>query len=134
MNILGINITHDGTLSILKNGIHFFSIAEERINRKKAYIGFPFQALNYIIENKIILPSEIDLVTVSSNVFKKEWAFTYAFQLNENKKYYDLQNEKKPNDFFIEDKLYKKINDLDCKNYVYQKLKKFLNPIKYIQK
>ena len=127
MNILGINITHDGTLSILKNGIHFFSIAEERINRKKAYIGFPFQALNYIIENKIILPSEIDLVTVSSNVFKKEWAFTYAFQLNENKKYYDLQNEKKPNDFFIEDKLYKKINtDLDCKNYVYSKIKKIL--------
>ena len=45
MNILGISLTHDGTISIIKNGEHFFSIAEERLNRRKAYIGFPFEAL-----------------------------------------------------------------------------------------
>ena len=45
MIILGISITHDGTLTVLKDGVNIFSIAEERLNRTKAYIGFPFLAL-----------------------------------------------------------------------------------------
>ena len=69
MIVLGISITHDGTLSVVKNGENIFSIAEERLNRTKAYIGFPFQALRYVVENKIIIPDEIDKVSVSSLVF-----------------------------------------------------------------
>ena len=53
MIVLGISITHDGTLSIVKDGKNIFSLAEERLNRTKAYIGFPFQALRYIVDNNI---------------------------------------------------------------------------------
>ena len=50
MIVLGISITHDGTLSIIKDGENIFSLAEERLNRTKSYIGFPFKALRYVIE------------------------------------------------------------------------------------
>jgi len=127
MVVLGISITHDGTLSIVKDGENIFSLAEERLNRIKAYIGFPFQSLRYIIENEIIKADEIDKVVISSSVFLKKWAFTYAFELTENKKYYDIQNQKKPSDFFIDDKDYLKIqNDEDCRNYVNDKIKELL--------
>ena len=127
MVVLGISITHDGTLSIVKDGENIFSLAEERLNRIKAYIGFPFQSLRYIIENEIIKADEIDKVVISSSVFLKKWAFTYAFELTENKKYYDVQNQKKPSDFYIDDKDYLKIqNDEDCRNYVNDKIKELL--------
>lgn len=127
MNILGISLTHDGTISIIKNGEHFFSIAEERLNRRKAYIGFPFEALRYVINCNIIKASDINLVAISSSVFLKKWAYTFAFQLTEKKKYYDLQNEKKPIDFFIDDVEYLKVkSDQECKNYVEAKIKNLL--------
>ena len=127
MTILGISISHDGTISIVKNGIHLFSLAEERINRRKAYIGFPFEALRYVVKNKIITPEEIDLVTISQNLFLKEWAFTAAFVLTEDKTYFDIQNETKPKNFRISDTDYLKIkNDSDCNNYVIHKIKNLL--------
>ncbi len=130
MTILGISLTHDGTVSIIKNGSHYFSIAEERLNRRKAYIGFPFEGLRYIIDSNIINPSEIDIVAISSCVFLKNWAFTFAFQLTENKMYYDLQNEKKPSDFFIDDNEYLNIKtDKQCKEYVDRKIKKLLESV-----
>ena len=39
-------------------------------------------------------PDEIDKVVISSSVFLKEWVFTYAFELTEKKKYYDIKNQK----------------------------------------
>ncbi len=128
MIVLGISMTHDGTLSIIKDGEHIFSLAEERINRNKAYIGFPFKALRYVIEKEIIKADEIDVVAIASSVFLKRWAFTYAFELTENKKYYDVQNEKRPSDFYIDDKDYLNVkSDEDCRRYVDNKVKKLLH-------
>ena len=139
MVILGISITHDGTLSVIRDGEHIFSMAEERMNRIKAYIGFPFQVLRYVVKKGIIEPKKVDRVVVSSSVFLKEWAFTYAFQLTEKKKYYDLQNQEKPTDFFIDDEEYLQIyNADDCKKYVDKKIKGLLHevgieaPIEYV--
>lgn len=130
MVVLGISFTHDGTLSIIKDGIHHFSIAEERLNRKKAYIGFPFMALRYVIEHNIITSNEIDKVAISTSVFKKEWAFTFAFQLTEDKTYYDLQNEAKPENFHINDTAYTSIQSDDaCKTYVLNKIKNILGKV-----
>lgn len=127
MIVLGISMTHDGTLSIIRDGEHVFSLAEERLNRTKAYIGFPFQALRYVIEKKIIKADEVDIVAIASSVFLTRWAFTYAFELTENKKYYDVQNEKKPSDFFIDDEDYLSIkSDEDLRKYVDIKIKKLL--------
>ena len=76
---------------------------------------------------KIIKADEVDRVAISSSVFLKSWAFTYAFQLTENKKYYDIQNEEKPSDFYIDDKDFLNIkSDQDCRKYVHIKIKKIL--------
>lgn len=127
MTILGITITHDGTLCVVKDGKLVFSIGEERLNRVKCYIGFPFKALEYVVEKKIIDPKHIDLVAVSSGVFKKEWARSYAFELTEDKTYYDFVNFKQPKDFYIADEEWKKISsDAECKEYVEKKIKALL--------
>jgi carbamoyltransferase len=139
MTILGISLSHDGTLSIIKNGEHVFSIGEERLNRKKAYIGFPFEALENLKHSEYVNLNDIDMVAISESIFIESWAYTYAFQLTENKTYYDLQNELKPKNFFIDDKDYLKIkSDAECKIYVKNKIKKLLNknginaPVEYI--
>jgi carbamoyltransferase len=127
MTILGITITHDGTICVLKDGKNTYSIGEERLNRIKCYIGFPFRALEQIIQNKIIDPKEISLVAVSSGTFKKEWARSYAFELVEDKKYYDLVNFKQPKDFYIADEEWKKVSsDEECEAYVEKKIKALL--------
>jgi carbamoyltransferase len=140
MIIIGISTSHDGSLSVVKDGINIFSIGEERLNRIKAYVGFPFLALRYIIDNKVIQPEDVDLISVSSSVFLKEWAFSFAFELTENKKYFDVQNEKKPHDFFIEDNDYLSIkNERDCKEYVDKKIKLLFKtvgidaPVEYVE-
>jgi carbamoyltransferase len=139
MVVLGINIGHDGVLSVVKNGEHIFSLAEERLNRIKVYRGFPFLALKYIIENKIVAASEVDRVVIPSAVFLKSWAFNCAFTLTENKTYYNYLHESKPDNFFMDDLDYLEIkSDEDCKKYVDDKLKKLLldvgikAPIEYI--
>jgi len=127
MVVLGLNIGHDGVLSIVKDGEHFFSIAEERLNRIKVYRGFPFQALRYVIDNKIISPKEVVKVAIPSAVFLKSWAFSYAFCLTENKKYYNYLHENKPDDFFMDEKEYLHVKSSeDLKKYVDRKLKKLL--------
>ena len=124
MVVLGINISHDSSISIVKDGQHLFSIAEERINRIKVYTGFPFKSLRYIIDNQIIQPEEITDISISSSFFSKKWAFTYAFELTEDRLYYDVLNESKPKNFYINDSDYLSIRDKrSCKAYVGTKLK-----------
>ncbi len=132
MIVLGITFTHDGTLSIVKDGNHIFSIAEERLNRIKAYIGFPFQALRYVVENAILNVDEVDYIAISMDNFslKINNPFTIAFQLTEDKKYYDIQNELMPDDFYISDDEYKKIkSDKDLKNYIVKKLRNIFQEV-----
>ena len=110
MTIIGITFTHDGTLSVIRDGKHIFSIAEERINRVKCHIGFPFSSLRYVVERGIVKPNEVSAVAVASGVFKKEWARSFALELVEDKKYYDFQNDKPPKDFYINDPEWEKVS------------------------
>lgn len=127
MIIIGISLTHDGTLTVLKDGVNIFSIGEERLNRTKSYIGFPFKSLRYVIDKKIVEPNDIDIVAISSGTFKKEWARSYAFELTEDKKYYDIQNDKAPSDFFLNDDAWQKVDsDEACKTYVEKKIREIL--------
>lgn len=93
MFILGISISHDGTLSLVKDGEHIYSLAEERINRTKAYIGFPFEALNFAINEKVFEPSEITHVSVSLANFSVKHLWALGFELTKDKEYYDFINE-----------------------------------------
>jgi len=128
MTIIGITLTHDGTISVIKNGEHIFSLAEERINRIKFSLGFPFGGLRYIIENDIIKPHEVSAVAIASDIFIKDWARTFAFLLTEDKKYYDIQNDKPPQDFYINDSEWEKISsDEECRRYVEKKIRNILD-------
>lgn len=130
ITILGITLTHDGTLTIVRDGVHVYSLPEERINRVKCFIGFPFAALRYLVQKKIIDPSEISAVAVASGVFKKEWARSFALELVEDKKYYDFQNDKPPKDFYINDKEWRSVSsDDECKQYVEKKIRAQLEAV-----
>ena len=130
MTIIGITLTHDGTVSVIRDGIHTFSLAEERINRIKGFLGFPFQGLRYLVHHRIVQPSEVQAVAVSSGTFKKEWARSFALELEEDKKYYDFQNDKPPKDFYINDTEWTQVtSDEECKRYVEKKIRKQLDAI-----
>jgi carbamoyltransferase len=128
MTILGISLTHDGTLTIVKDGVNIFSIGEERLNRRKAYIGFPFEALRYVLAHGVVEPASVDIVAISSGMFKKEWARSFAFELTEKKRYYDIQNDKAPADFFMDDTEWEHVtSDEECKAYVTKKIRALLD-------
>ena len=127
MGILGINFSHDGTLSFVDDGRHVFSIAEERINRTKAYLGFPFAALRYVLDHGILDPKKVSEVAVSINHFPVEIAETLSFLLTEDKKYYDIQNDNRPANYYISDTEWKKIKtEKQCKEYVIEKISALL--------
>lgn len=123
MKILGIVCSHDGTLTYVENGIHKFSIGEERINRIKSYIGFPFQSLRYAIENGLIDVRNVDAVSIPLNYYPWRSAEIFSYILTEEKRYYDIQNEKKPSDYYSSDDSWKRIKtDKECQTYFKEKL------------
>lgn len=129
MAILGISFSHDGSIAVLDNaGKLLFAIGEERLNRIKSYIGFPFRGLAYVIDNGIVKPEEITDVVIPIEQFNHHAKETMAFCLTEDKTYYDLQNDPKPTGFYINDTEYTHIsNDQEMKEYVIRKVNRLLS-------
>jgi carbamoyltransferase len=80
MLILGLNMFHaDASAAIIRDGEVVFAIAEERLNRKKHYAGFPALAVNACLDAVGAKISDIDHVAVGqdrdANLTKK---FQYA--------------------------------------------------------
>ena len=123
MSIVGISISHDGTLSYVNKGKHLFAIGEERINRKSLHW---FSIFHIELRNREwnAKKKDVKYVAISVNNFSWKSAETFAFVLTEDKKYYDIQNDKKPSDFFISDNEWKQIkSDDQCEKYVKKKIK-----------
>ena len=77
--ILGINVSHDISCSILKNGQILCSIAEERLNRIKRYTGgvdregmtnkhLPQKSIQYCLDAAGVALRDVDLMVVSTCV------------------------------------------------------------------
>jgi len=64
MIVLGVHYGHDSNASIVKDGKVIFAIAEERLNRKKLYRGFPFLSIQSALENTGLKPSDIDKIAL----------------------------------------------------------------------
>ena len=127
MVTLGIGLSHDGTISVVKDGVHKFSLGEERINRIKAYIGFPFKALREAIKAGHVIPEEIDVVAIPIAQFPYKAAKMFAFITTEEKQYYDLQNENAPANFSLPKDGWESLkSDQDCHLYVRSKLRSIL--------
>jgi len=127
MIILGIAMSHDATITVLENGKNIFSISEERLNRIKAYIGFPFKALEYVVKN-VVNAENIDTVVIGTHSeFPVTHKDIFSFSLTEDKKYFDIQNSPKPKDYSMNDTGWSSIlTDEECRNYFIKKLEEIL--------
>lgn len=97
--ILGISISHDGTLSLLRDGAHVFSVAEERLSRNKGHIGFPFQALAHVFETGLVAPDAVDCVAVAIDQFRQGSNRILEFEMADDVPYYDIMNSPAPEGF-----------------------------------
>lgn len=130
MATLGIAFSHDGTISIVVNGKHEYSIGEERLNRVKSYVGFPFKTLRAAIASGHLVTDEVEVVAVPLASYPYRAAQMFAFITTEDKAYYDLQNDREPKGFSLPDDGWKSIkNDEDCRNYVEKKIRLLLDEV-----
>lgn len=71
--ILGISpLDRDSTVCLVRNGQLLGAIAEERLSRKKQHRGFPYLAVNALLQEFNIQPNAIDLVVYAFFDAEKE--------------------------------------------------------------
>ncbi|MFC2062019.1 carbamoyltransferase [Elusimicrobiota bacterium] len=77
MYILGINMSHDRSSCLVKNGSIIAAIAEERLDRNKKSIGImidtmeravPFRSVNYCLQTAGIEIDDLDLIVIDNAV------------------------------------------------------------------
>lgn len=64
MYILGLNIGHNATAALLKDGKILRCVSEERFSRIKNHHGVPFQSIRWILQDLEISLSDIDLIVL----------------------------------------------------------------------
>jgi len=67
MYILGLNIGHDATASLIKDGHTLSAIAEERISRVKYHFGFPYEAIKECLRIANVNGKDVERVVLSFN-------------------------------------------------------------------
>lgn len=60
--ILGIHFAHDSNATLIVDGKIKCAIAEERLNRQKMYTGFPYQSIQWVLDEEGIKPQDVDYV------------------------------------------------------------------------
>ena len=71
MYLLGINDGHDSGICLLADGQILFAANEERFSRQKYHWGFPYKALDALLESTKIAPEKIDKVVIGA------WSMIY---------------------------------------------------------
>ena len=76
MNILGLNAFHaDSSAALVVDGILISAVEEERYARIKHYTGFPYQSINFCLENANLILNDIDIISINTstnyNLFNK---------------------------------------------------------------
>lgn len=112
MYIIGLNIFHgDSSACIIKDGKLLAAVEEERFKRIKHYAGFPYQAINYCLEEAEISINEVDHIAINTN--PKANYFKKVF--------YTLKN--KPNFKLVLDRLKNKKAKSNIENDLKKKFK-----------
>jgi carbamoyltransferase len=62
MYVLGLNIGHNATACLLKDGKIVSCVSEERFNRQKNYCGIPFKSIEYVLKDSGISMENISKV------------------------------------------------------------------------
>lgn len=79
MYILGIWDGHDAGACIIEKGKIKVAVNEERLTRKKLYIGFPANSINCCLHYLNLKPSDISVVAVCSSQFSRVLARAFPF-------------------------------------------------------
>src|SRR3989344_1567768 len=64
MYILGIYDGHDAGACIVKDGVVLRAVNEERFTRKKFYIGFPYQSIEFLLRDLKLRKKNIDYIAI----------------------------------------------------------------------
>jgi predicted NodU family carbamoyl transferase len=67
MYILGLNVFHDATATLLREGTVVASVAEERLSRIKNHWGFPYRAIQECLRLGQVSGRDIERVAFSFN-------------------------------------------------------------------
>ena len=74
MIVLGINETHCATAAVVRDGRIVGSTSEERFTRLKNDAGYPRLAIDALLGELDIIPSQIDLVALAgARAASREW-------------------------------------------------------------
>ena len=66
MYIFGLNIGHNATACLLKDGKILGCVSEERFSRIKNHSGIPFKSINYLLDSNKISMADIDLLVLDN--------------------------------------------------------------------
>ena len=67
MYILGLNIGHNSTACLLKDGKIVGCVSEERFSRIKNHFGFPKQSISYLLKEFSIKEENLDMVVLDGH-------------------------------------------------------------------
>jgi carbamoyltransferase len=88
MIILGINFSHDASLTIIKNGKILSSIEEEKTSRVKQDFGWPATACEKLLSQYEIKPEEVDIIAFGGYIYSmlNKNEIKYRFSKESSKK------------------------------------------------
>lgn len=108
MKILGIHDGHNATAALFQDGHIVACASEERFTRLKIDMGYPYHAVNYVLQAAGLKPGEVDYVALASltadpiqNRLKREATFSIADYVREMHEYWKpLLYENRTTDFW----------------------------------
>ncbi len=80
MYILGLNIGHNATASLLKDGEIASIVSEERFSRIKNHHGIPFKSIDFVLKENKIKIEDVDLIVLDDQYpIEKNPKFSHNF-------------------------------------------------------
>lgn len=67
MNILGLNIGHNATACLLRDGKIVGCVSEERFSRVKNHAGVPVKSINYLLKSEGLVINDIDEIVLDDH-------------------------------------------------------------------
>jgi carbamoyltransferase len=91
--VLGINCGHDATACLLVNGKISAAVAEERLNRNKMHLGFPWLSIKEVLRISGVNPKSLDAVVVPHNAYLNAHPFFINRIMRKDIQGIDIGNE-----------------------------------------
>ena len=93
--VLAISFGHESNACLMINGKLISYAAEERFNKKKAFTGYPKNAINFCLKFANINPKELDTIvfvskktTIEHNIVKRNSSFSMKDFIREQEDYW----------------------------------------------